>query len=308
MTEETFKLKEGLYYDISSEFYHNLKGTFSSSQLKDLEDPEYFHKKYILKEIAKVHIAAFDIGTFFHTSLLEPEKLDSECAVYEGIRRGKEWEAFQAANAGKAIITKTEHAVALGLCKAVMDSPVSVARLEKGTAEVSAFLMIRVVGCSVFVPSKGLILGADGWEKYKSVPTKGRDIWLKVRADKLHTSHVLDLKSTTGNAKDSKLIRKKIFELQYDLSAALYLDIFSPLMPTPISEFVWTFASKDFFNCRSYIASQDVIKIGRKKWSKAVVTLAEGMDCDWKFEDFMDFVTPPVWEYEHIKAKAEDSL
>ena len=61
-----------------------------------LEDPEKFYKEYITKEIPRKEVSAFDVGTYFHTAILEPHLLEKECAVYPGaVRRGKEWDAFK---------------------------------------------------------------------------------------------------------------------------------------------------------------------------------------------------------------------
>lgn len=305
----SFEIREGLFTsdELSSEQYHGIAGVYSSSQLKDCEDPEYFHKKYISKEVEKVHIPAFDVGTYFHTALLEPDKLQTECAVFTGIRRGGAWDAFQAANAGKAIITDSEYKVALGLIKAVQDSPVSMGRLKRGDPEVSAFIKLKVLGTSVYAVTWGKVLGKYGWEDSK-IPAKGVEVWVKVRADLLGEDFILDLKSTTGNCKDGNALRKKVADLQYDLSASLYLDIFSAAKQRILSNFIWTFSSKDYFNARSYLASQDMILIGRAKWKKAVIQLAEGIESNWKFEDSMGILTPPAWEYDYLREQASDLL
>lgn len=303
-----FELKEGLFNDISSEEYHTISGSYSSSQLKDiLEDPELFHAKYIAKTIARKTMSAFDIGTYFHTWVLEPEKLDIECCVYEGKRIGKNWDAFKAHNMKKTIITKTELLVAKGLVDVVLNSPIAAGRLKRGTPEVSCFLKVRVWHGDIYAITWKKVLGRYGWED-TVVPAKGVDIWLKVRADWLGESFVLDLKSTRGNAKNERAMRNKVSELNYDLSAALYLDIFSAAKQKKMSEFVWTFASKDFFNCKSYIASTDNISIGRAKWKLAVLALADGMEFDWEVPDSMGILEPNQYEYEFIKEKASDIL
>jgi exodeoxyribonuclease VIII len=311
LTLETpvYNVKEGIDKEVSSNTYHSIPGVYSSSQIKDAwKDVEFFHAKYIKKTVEKEHIAAFDIGTYFHTAILEPDKLTVECAVYEGKRYGKAWDEFQAANAGKAIITKTEHETAQALIRAVQRSPVAMKRLKRGEPEVSAFLKIRVYQGAIYAITWKKILGKYGWQDTKSIPAKGTDIWVKTRADLLAESFILDLKSMSDNAKDDETIRKTVSNYNYDLSAALYLDVFGAVNQRLISEFIWTFASKNYVNSRSYLATEKCIQIGRHKWKTAILRIADGIETDWSFEDYMGMVNPPVWDLELIKEKEENLL
>ncbi|RTL05265.1 hypothetical protein EKK58_08380 [Candidatus Dependentiae bacterium] len=304
-----FEIKEGIFTDLTSDQYHGIRGVYSSSQLKHAyEDIEYFHKKYILREAAEdEEIPAFSVGTYFHTAVLEPEKMEAECVVYKGVRRGKDWDAFKEVHKGKAIITETEYRVAIGLVDAVKNSTIATSRIKRGRPEVSAFLKLTVVGSQIFCPSRGLLLSKHGWTNVSKVP-KGIDIWTKVRADLKADTFILDLKSTTGNVKNNWEMRKKVSDYNYDLSAALYLDIFSAVENRTITEFVWTFASKEKLNCKNYIASADNIRVGRAKYSKAILNIAEGIQNDWKFMDYIEILEPNLYEYELIKEKAEDIL
>lgn len=302
---------QGLYYDMSSEDYHNKPGTFSSSQMKDLlEDPEIFYRKYITKEQERISIPAFDVGTYFHTAILEPDKLKNESAVYVGVRRGKEWEKFQVENAGKNIITESEQKVADGLIKAVQSSPIAMGRISRGTPEVSGFVDLVIFENEIYSLDGKFMLGKYGWIEAKKKPSKKESVIIpmKVRADLLAEMFILDLKSTTGNVKSDKAMKLKVSDYNYDLSAALYLDLFTLLTGKVISEFVWTFASKDYFNCKSYIATAENIQVGRAKYRKAILTLAENIENNWQFSDSMGFLGPNVWEMAILKEKAEDLL
>lgn len=304
------KIPNGIVTDLTSAQYHAMKGTYSSSQLKDLlKNPKIFHKKYILKTEEKLEMPAFDIGTYFHTSILEPEKLQIECAVYKGIRRGKEWEAFKEANKGKAIITESELAQAEMLVQAVKDSPVAMGRLSRGTPEISAFTNLTIFAGEIFSEC-GKILGRHGWEKTKLKANKktGVPLTIKVRADLLADDFILDLKSTTGDCESEYDMRGKVSNYFYDLSASLYLDIFSLVKDRKISEFIWTFASKDIGNSKSYIATEENILVGRAKYKKALLTLANCINNKWAFEDAMGFLAPNAFELEHIRQKSEDLL
>jgi len=283
--------------------YHGETTAVSSSQLKTmLEDPELFYRKYITKEIAREESSVFDVGTFFHTAILEPEKMSDECAVFGGIRRGKEWEAFKEANAKKTIITKAEHEQAKALVNAVLASPIAVSIVKSGKAEVSCFVDLIVYQGEVYYHTETMsffCLTLRGWEPAAAIGG-GVKIRVKVRADLLADNYVLDLKSTTGNVKSPFTIAQKVSNYSYDLSAALYLDVFEA-STNKKREFVWTFASKDYGNCRNYVASESNIRVGRQKWKKAIVLLAKYIDNEWTFSDEMEYLEPQHYEKSWIK-------
>lgn len=302
---------KGLIRDMSSEAYHSHPNTYSSSQLKTiLEDPELFYRKYITKEMDRESNSAFDIGTFFHTSILEPDKLADECAVYSGVRRGKEWEVFKVTHANKAIITSSELEQADRLVQAVKSSKLTNEYLSQGKAEISCFSELNVYMGGIY--SNGHKLTLDGWVEDQKGHFIASDfgvlIVMKVRADLMGRDFILDLKSTTGNVKSDHLMRSKISQYSYDLSASLYLDIFSVVTGVTYNKFIWTFASKDYGNCQNYMASPDNIKVGRSKWSKAVILLAENIKNEWRFEETMRILEPNFYEREHLKPPEEIDL
>lgn len=288
--------KNALVKDLSNAEYHGALGSYSSSQIKDaLEDIEYFHKKHILKEIVREESPAFDLGTYFHTAILEPEKLAQECAVFSGVRRGKAWEDFKEANKGKAIITETEFSQAQGIIEAVKNSKIAMNRINRGIAEYSGFLEVKISGSDIYAGD--LILGQDGWEETLQKPSKNSlALLLKVRADCLGEDFVLDLKSTTGNCRNEWLIKNTITRYHYDLSAALYLDVFSVLKEKPLKDFIWVFASKDFLISKSYLASQENLRVGRAKYKKALLRIAEGIKNNWEFPDTLTIIGPQAFE------------
>lgn len=292
--------------DMPNEAYHSTANTFSSSQLKTmLEDPELFHATYIAKTEERLSIPAFDIGTYFHTMVLEPHKIEIDCAVYDGIRRGAKWEEFKAENENKAIITKSEHVQAMRIVEAVKASPVAMNYIENGKPEVSAF--VEVVVSSGDIYCNGHVLGREGWEKTKKNP-KGVNLILKGRADCIGDNYILDLKSTTGNAKSEKSIKNKVNDYYYDLSAAFYLDLFSIVLGKRMDTFIWTFASKDVGNCKNWVASKDVIRVGRAKWKKAIVSLAYHSSINWKFTDTLAVLETGWGAKEWLEEKEEDML
>lgn len=76
------------------------------------------------------------IGTTMHAYILEPETFRDRFCVYEGaVRRGKEWEAFKAANANATILIASEMEAAVGCAKAVLAHPVAAPFLRGGFKE-----------------------------------------------------------------------------------------------------------------------------------------------------------------------------
>lgn len=295
--------------DMPSSVYHSVPNTFSSSQLKDLlDDPEIFHAKHIAKTVPKLHIPAFDVGTYFHTAVLEPHKLKDEAVEFDGIRRGDKWEAFKKKHAGKAIVSGKQIAEAKGLTKAIKGSPVTMARLARCEPEVSMFVELLVAEGEIFVPQKNIVLTATGWVKAVKIPKKGVSIVMKVRADAKGPDFIMDLKSTTGNAKSKEAMKAKITYYNYDLSAALYLDMFSAGTGVLHRHFIWSFASKEMFNARSYRASEKNILIGRAKWRKAVLALADGLGSGWEFEDHLGVLEPQFHQLEWLDQGYSDLL
>ena len=295
--------------DMTSVDYHGTPDTHSSSQLKDLlDDEDVFIKKHILKTVEREEIGAFDVGTYFHTGILEPHKLKADCIVYPGkVRRGKNWEVFRLKNKDRTIVTQAQKEQAEGLVKAVKDSPVAQEYLD-GECEVSLFNEISIHQGQIFAPHYGKVLTPDGWEEGPKKKIKGAfEMVIKVRADTLGDTYISDLKSTTGNARSNKSMRDKISYYHYDLSAALYLDMFGLLFPS-LQEFVWIFASKDFFNSKSYRASPNNIRVGRAKYMKALIKMADCAANKWKSVDYLDTLEPLPHELEYLIERDKDLL
>ena len=301
-----------LIFDMSNLEYHGASNTYSSSQLKTMiEDPEVFYKKYVTKEIGRESLPAFDVGTYFHTAVLEPEKLEEECAVFGGgIRRGKEWDDFKANAGSRAIITKSEKETADKLIAAIKGSPVCMSFLDSSKPEVSAFIEIYVLGEDVYsIKDETVhILVSVGWVpaldiEPDSLAEFGTKIILKTRADALGmgTGIISDLKSTTGNCKNAHEMQGKVNSYQYDLSAALYLDVFSMASNEDYHTFVWLFASKDMGNARAYRATDKNIMVGRAKWKKAILDLAFYLNNNWTFTDSLGEIGPSVYSLEWLE-------
>lgn len=265
-------MKLGIKYNQSNDDYHKPNKFVSSSQLKLLlDDPVMFHKKYILKEVKDEHKDYFDVGNAFHTALLEPHKCNDEFITYTGIKRGAKWEEFKAKHKGKTILGNKQG-------------------LE------TRILINNVNKCNL---AKPLLIG----DSELSVYSKLNERFIKVRFDKINIleGFGMDLKSTTGQLIGSKgkfACMNKIAALDYDLSAALYLDAFNYVHEKackqkgiefkPLEKWYWIFSSKDFQQCRIFSASRKMLQNGRKKYTLAIKLLKQYEAANWELETFTD--------------------
>jgi len=279
---KTLTYREGIFYDMPNSVYHaqlpHEDHWYSSSQLKDiLEDPEIFHRKYIEQTMEKEDNDNFEVGTYFHTAILEPKTLEKACAVFEGPKRaGKQWESFQEENKNKTIITLKGKMEADNLINATLASPIAMELINReGTKkEVSVFVVL------------------DG-------------VKIKVRFDVLYLSkeysYGLDLKSTRGNPKNEYKIKDTLARYSYELPAALYIRAINEhikrndLPYAPIKDFYWVFASKDQALCRTWISTPDVLKVGNAKIDKAFELLKKYEGQGWVFYDELGEADLPQW-------------
>lgn len=293
---------------MSSEAYHSANGAWSSSQLKDIiDDEEVFILKYIKREVERVEKEVFDTGTYFHTATLEPHKLKSEVVIFAGkTRYGKNWDAFKTKHKGKLVVTEKQQLQGDGMVKAVKKSPISMSYI-KGTAELSLFIQIVVVNSEIYAPAFKKKLTLQGWVSVTKVPTGGFEVVLKVRADCLGDCFISDLKSTSGRANNKNGVRQSISKYKYDLSASLYLDLFS-LMKPEVTNFVWVFASKENPVAASWVATTNQIMVGRAKWMWAVKRLADLSAANWEIADYLRDAEPLPHEMEWLQTKDVDLL
>lgn len=296
--------------DLLSEHYHGLTGTWSSSQFKDLlDDEDTFIKKYIKKEIARVEREAFDTGTYFHTAVLEPHKVATEIAIWTGkARYGTKYDAFKAKHPGKVIITESQRDQGDQMVKAVRSSPTAQEYLN-GDPEVSLFVELVIWQGRIFSEKFGKVLGPHGWEDYspKLLMGKGYRMIVKVRADCLGDTFVSDLKSTSGNARREHEVRGSISKYKYDLSAALYLDIFNLVYPS-VRDFIWIFASKGYPCAQAWRATKENILVGRAKYSRSMIKLADCAQANWELVDCLREASPLPYEMEWLRERDTDLL
>lgn len=267
---KTVKRSVGLYNNLPNEEYHEQDGFFSSSVLKTaLENPVEFRRVYVEGHPKKSlgSESALTLGNYMHTWLLEPEKFDSECAVYPAKRRGgKNWEFFKDNNKGKYIITQAEAEVAESM-KTSFDS--TDVQLDEGLVKAPLLFSGGTAEQSLFL-NLSFPLDKRNSEILKS---ETHTLPVKVRADYIlqRGDHFIlrDLKTTSKCPNDVRTARKICYEYFYFLSAALYLDAFSQHFNIH-GEFAFVFSSKMDYATNYYKASEKSLAYGRGQYVEAL--------------------------------------
>ena len=264
--------KKGIFYGESNENYHSDNGYRSSSQLKDaINDIVMYYQKYILKTIKKEEKECYAVGNAYHCKILEPKKFKDEFVKMEGIKRGEKWKVFEAKHKGKTILGNKSWLEYELLVESTLANKDAVRLLKGSQNEVSIYTEI------------------EGFP-------------IKVRFDILNIEkgYGADPKSTTGlliGRKGTYVCRKKIAGLDYDLSAALYMDAVNKVLtmihaksgkkglPKLIKTWYWIFASKDFKSCKVLEASPAMLENGREKYKLAIAEIKKQEAANWKTKD-----------------------
>jgi hypothetical protein len=234
--------------------YHTKDGYYSSSMLKlYLSDRTEFYHKYILGLPSEDPTsAAFTFGSYVHSLILEPDKTPLEYHVTDLLsRRGNIYKDLQKEVGGdKTIILKMQHEQAMTLVEAIKSKKVCLPFISGGKAEVSLYGELE-------------------------------NVKVKVRADYFIESEneikIVDLKTSSDPVYKSSVVNTcKKFD--YDLSAALYVDLFKQVFPSKNVSFYFLFLGKSDTKANIFLAGDSFLDSGREKYKAAI----EGIkNTDW---------------------------
>jgi len=127
-------------------------------------------------------------GTVAHTILLGPRQGAKEAVVYRGRRAGKDWDAFEAANVGKEIVTLSEWAEAEAMVESVRRSTTGRGRLAGAKTEVPFTWEDGGIKCST--SGVDILPVGDDLGDLKTTSTTNPDAF-KIHAFKMHWAHQL---------------------------------------------------------------------------------------------------------------------
>jgi hypothetical protein len=206
---------------------------FSRLKLMEISPHHYRHHEVTETE-------AMRVGSATHLAVLEPERYHKEVAIWTGkMRRGKEWDAFQAEHEGQIILREQDHERAMLMSKAVHDDPHAARLLSGGASEVTREW-------------------ADLWTGLKC----------KARLDYLTDRHVVDLK-TTRHIRPRDFARQ-VAELHYHAQLAFYS---ASLLPCEV--YIIAVTSEPPHDVVVYRLPKTALVAGRRLCDKWLAQVAE---------------------------------
>jgi len=261
-------LVSGFNEYVDNSVYHADRQFYSSSVLKcALRDVRTFYLKYIAGEdVEEKKGDSLTLGSYIHALILEPNKVDQQFTEYSGMKRGKAWDEFRSKNSGKTILGNLLKIQAQEIAKAVRSNQVAADLFSNGESEVTATAEFKVP--------------------------------VKVRADylKRHVGQIVDLKTTSG-ALTLESIQSTLVKWDYDIAAALYVDVYSQLLNMDCA-FYWVFATtRSPYDCAVFKASPALLENGRRKYTKAMDIIKAGLSSGHWFEDGITEIDMPYYGY-----------
>jgi len=125
-------------WDITPAEYHADRRYLTRSMIGDfLASPQRFRQRWIDETLSpKPQTDAMTMGTAFHAMMAAGDL--AGFATWNGVRRGKKWDAFKSDKhaARLTILTEDQYAAAVGMRDAVMADPWVSARLDETTVKV----------------------------------------------------------------------------------------------------------------------------------------------------------------------------
>ncbi len=270
---------------ISFDAYKKSEGVNWSSLKHLLKSPAHYRAHGLMKDS---DTTSKKLGRAVHLAVLEPEKFAASVVVWDGgTRRGKEWEAFKAANAGREILTEDEHADCLAIAAAVRGDVHAARYLTGGAAEQS-------VAWTHSVPA---VAGFPAW----SIGMKGR---LDYAVPGLA---VVDLKSTRDGSLEG--FGREVWKYGYHIQCAIYVDGYAAATGETLPAVILAVESAAPHVVTVYRIPDEVLAIGRETYRDLLSRLHLCRTEDrWPgYSDGEALLTLPRWAAPELSDTEDDA-
>ena len=234
--------KPGAYIGTPANDYHLANALNNSNLKKLLVSPAHY-------QLQRADSPNLMFGRLYHELTLTPDEFDDNWAVWDGIRRGKAWDAFNAANSDKDICTAKEHHDAQAIADAVHASAIGKEYFQgEGHNEVSLVWPEKIDGVNLLC---------------------------KCRLDRFNGTDSADLKGTTAATKDE--FAREASKYHYDMQAAFYMrgveKVFG--IKQEHTDFVFVAVEKATRIVSAYWLPEEGVAFGRQKVDHALRKFVE---------------------------------
>jgi hypothetical protein len=261
----------GIYPDLPNEKYHASEGVSRSTLVKI--DRSISHMEHAQAQDAEASTAMIK-GSAVHDAILLPDTFDAGYMVAPKVDRrtkaGKEQlAAFEAASAGKSILSPDDMADVLAMRDAVLSHPIASQVLTDGMPEESFYWVDESTGTLC-----------------------------KCRTDYRRNDGILVDVKTTRDA-SPKEFQRSILNFHYHTQAAMYLDGVSACTGQTYDTFIFIVVESSApYAVAVYELDQSAIERGREKYRELLDTYAayqrgEVQWCGYPLE--IQTITLPAW-------------
>jgi len=232
--------------------YHAHPAVGHSGLVRIMRSPAHY-REYVTNPPAPT--PAMEFGTAVHTAILEPDNFARDYVVAPKFdRRTKEGkaaaEAWEAENAGKTALTAEQMADIEQMVASVKQHAGAARLLSSGLAEMSGFWI----------------------DSESGIECKCRPDFLAVENDTPEqVTAIVDVKTCSDAGADS--FARAIAAFGYDVQAAFYTDGIKELIGRTLPFYFIAIEKEPPYAAAVYLASEEMIDVGRKKYRGALELL-----------------------------------
>jgi hypothetical protein len=218
------------------------------------------------------------LGRAVHTSVLEPDAFALTHTVWRGgVRRGKEWDAFTAANDDKDILTEDEYARCVAIRDAVRANPAAASLLKGAETEVTLTWTDTATG-----------------------------IACKARADIITRDGIVaDLKTTTDI--EPRAFSRTVANYKYHSQLAHYMNGVAARDGMVAGAVLIAVESEGPFDVCCYELDEDAVWVGQEEVAELLAKLKQCQETD-SWPGRFDGVVPlalPAWCLDQIEEETK---
>lgn len=240
---------------MTNEKYHQHPAIGSTALNCFLRSRREFEARYVNRTLPSDESDAMDFGSVLHWATLEPERLwDSVAEIPDdvltsnGQRRGKKWDEYKSANAGKRLLKAGDWRQVRGMLDAIRENPL-----------VREFL--RLPG-----------------EREKPIfwPEARSGVACKCKPDILTERVIIDVKTTVDASPDA--FTRTILRYGYHRQAALYRAGVQMLTGDMLPFLFVVIQKTEPYTCRVFRIGDDELQLGAADVSEGLAVMAKCFD------------------------------